>query len=150
MGYNDPDKKKEYNRLYRLKNIEKFKEYERNRIRVRSKEQRSAEHAKVSKESLMFSAAKHRAKTKEIEFSIKLQDIVIPEFCPILGIRLQSNIGGKGPIKSSPNLDRIDNSKGYTKDNIAVISSWANQRKGDLSIEEITKLFEYVTKKDHK
>lgn len=97
----------------------------------------------------MLSAAKFRAKAKGIEFSITLDDIKIPTHCPITGIELKPNLGGTHPIKSSPNLDRIDNSLGYVPGNVAVISSWANQRKGDLSVEEIERLYNYVKKENN-
>ena len=72
----------------------------------------------------MWDAAKTRSKAKGIEFLIVLDDIVIPEFCPYLGIPIT-----KSKIKSSdnsPTLDRIDSSKGYIPGNVEVISMRAN------------------------
>lgn len=90
----------------------------------------------------MLISAKSRAKTRGIEFNIELADIVIPETCQILGVRLKLGdvYGG------SPSLDRIDNSKGYVKGNIAVISHRANIIKRDASINELERIVEYMRK----
>src|SRR5574340_63319 len=74
----------------------------------------------------MHQRAKMRSKENGREFSIEVSDIVIPDVCPILGIELNMNSGKSGAYRNSPSLDRIDNSKGYTKNNIQVISQLAN------------------------
>lgn len=93
-------------------------------------------------EQRLLSSVKNRAKVKGWEFNLELSDIVIPEFCPISGLKLIKGVGR--PTDSSPSLDRIDNSKGYVKDNVKVISQRINRRKSDLSLEEIRKLGEYI------
>lgn len=90
----------------------------------------------------MFNDAKKRAKQKNLEFSITLEDIQIPEYCPVLGIKLFV-VGGKR-TDNSPSLDRVDNLRGYEKDNIRVISSRANSLKNNGSIEEFRKIIEYM------
>lgn len=89
----------------------------------------------------MHAAAKSRAKARGLPFDIETEDIVVPDFCPILGIALQSKIGmgpsGIGANASSPSLDRIDNSKGYVKGNVMVISMRANNLKSNATLEEI-------------
>lgn len=99
----------------------------------------------VTKEYVMLSAAKHRAKRTGKEFSISITDIIIPEFCPVLGIRL--NLENSGTLPDSPSLDRIDSSKGYVQGNIRVISWRANKLKSDASLEEIEKIFLYMQNK---
>ena len=94
-------------------------------------------------EKRLFWSAKHRAKQKGLEFSIELSDIIIPEVCPILDIPLQQG-GYNSP--NSPSLDRIDNTKGYTKSNIQVISHRANTLKSDASLEELKLLVNYLQK----
>ena len=91
------------------------------------------------KRALMFQAAKFRAKTNVMEFNLELKDIVIPNYCPVLGIE----IGMHNEITSSnsPTLDRIDNNKGYVKGNVIVVSHKANAIKNDASIEELEKVY---------
>lgn len=83
-------------------------------------------------------SAKSRAKKKFLAFNIELEDIVLPKVCPLLGIKLQVN--GRKKSGSSYSIDRIENSKGYVKGNIWVISNKANAMKSDSSLEEL-KLF---------
>ena len=51
---------------------------------------------------------------------------------------------------NSPSLDRLDNNKGYTKENISVISYKANRIKNDASFEEIEKLYLWLKEKRNK
>lgn len=86
----------------------------------------------------LYHAAKGRAKKKHIDFSIKLEDVIIPVFCPLLGIEI---IIGVGKLHdNSATIDRKDSSKGYTKDNTWIISYKANRAKNNLSLEEASLL----------
>jgi hypothetical protein len=90
----------------------------------------------------IFINEKERAKKSGIEFSIEEEDIIIPDFCPIFKIKLQEN---KGLSKyNSYSLDRIDNTKGYIKGNIHVISFKANSIKNNSTIEELELLLMYL------
>ena len=80
--------------------------------------------------------ARARARRNGLEFTISIEDIFIPEFCPYLGIPLTHQMG-KGWVKSNVSLDRIDTTKGYTKENIQVISWLANSMKRDATREEL-------------
>jgi len=92
--------------------------------------------ANVSLEQKMIWSAKRRARNKGLEFSITAKDISIPEFCPLLNIPLYKSKTGK-PTNNSPTLDRKDNTLGYTKDNVWVISHKANSVKNSLAISEL-------------
>lgn len=91
----------------------------------------------------LYESARDRAKIKGIEFTITIDDIIIPDTCPVLGIPLKTNKLGTD-ISSSPSIDRIDNSKGYIKDNIAIISHRANTLKNDGTIEELELLIYFI------
>jgi hypothetical protein len=93
-------------------------------------------------EKAIFASAKARAKKNNLEFSIKLEDIVIPSKCPVLGLELKRSSGGRTP--GSPSIDRIDNLKGYTKSNISIISWRANTVKWNASIEELESILNYM------
>lgn len=88
----------------------------------------------------MFHNAQHRAKKKGIPFSITIDDIIIPETCPLLGIPLISTNDKSDP--RNPSLDQKVPGKGYTPDNIWVISSRANALKWDASLQELELLVE--------
>ncbi len=86
--------------------------------------------------------ARNRAKTLGIPFDISIEDIKIPEVCPVLGIKLNLLDGNR--FWDSPSLDRIDCSKGYVKDNVKVISGRANVLKRDATLAELSQLVVYL------
>lgn|GEM_PF-1227416 len=81
---------------------------------------------------LIWPAAK-RAKEKGIDFQITIEDIMIPSYCPLLGIPLKRGVGKA--TANSPSLDRINNHYGYIRGNVMVISRKANAMKQDMPIE---------------
>lgn len=86
-------------------------------------------------QSYLWKSAKSRAKQRGEDFSIELEDIIVPDKCPILGIPLEYHRGVKQD--NSYSLDRIDSSKGYVKGNIWVISLRANRIKNDSTPQEL-------------
>lgn len=97
---------------------------------------------------ILWNKAKERAKVKHLEFSILPEDIIIPTICPLLNIPLIKGI--KTMHNNSPTLDRIDTTKGYTKDNIWVISWRANRLKSDSSLNELRLIVSNLQKKINK
>ena len=78
---------------------------------------------------VLLGQARYRSKKKGIEFNLELSDVVIPKICPVLKIPLTAGSSSGGPRGCSPSLDRIDNTKGYIKGNVQVISHKANTMK---------------------
>ena len=97
----------------------------------------------------MLNRSKSRAKQKGFEHNIELNDIKIPDNCPLLEIPLIK--GKKSVQENSPTLDRIDSSKGYIKGNVWVISYKANTIKSNATPEELlriaTNLADFVAKR---
>lgn len=81
----------------------------------------------------LVTSAKHRARIAGIFFDLDYRDIEIPTHCPISG----------EPIET-PSLDRVDNSKGYTKDNVAVVSWRMNRLKDKGTIEDFENILRYM------
>ncbi len=100
-----------------------------------------------SQEKKMFRRAKARAKERGLEFNLDHSDISIPTHCPVLGFELVCHKGRSGGNPNSPALDRIDNSKGYVKGNVMVVSHRANMMKVDASPEELVMFAEWVLSK---
>lgn len=90
----------------------------------------------------MLARIKARAKNKGLMFDLTAEDIVIPKRCPILGIPLR--VGDVTANDNSPELDRIDNRKGYVRGNVHVISRRANRIKNDATIAELEKIASYL------
>lgn len=91
----------------------------------------------------LLSMAKRRAKARGIEFNIVPADVSVPEVCPLLGLKLDSWSDNKW-VK--PSLDRIDNSKGYIKGNVMIVSFRANVLKNNATAEELLTLAQNLEK----
>lgn len=94
--------------------------------------QQAIEHQKIR----LLAAAKSNCKKFGIDFGITLEDLQMPEYCNLTGVRL-TNILGKGRTKTNASLDRIDSTKGYVKGNVQIISDLANRMKQNASPEEL-------------
>lgn len=92
-------------------------------------------------ERLLLWAAKKRAKSRGLAFTLELKDIHIPTVCPVFGIPLQPlRSGKKHKAPGSPSLDRFDSSLGYTPDNVWIISWRANNLKSNATLDELRQL----------
>ncbi len=96
---------------------------------------------KVDAARLLYSNIKSRCKRIGKEFSIELEDITIPKKCPVFGFDLKRE--DRQTWMCAPSVDRIDNSKGYIKGNVTVVSRRANILKKDATLEELEQLFNY-------
>lgn len=92
----------------------------------------------------LWDKARRRAIKEGMDFNLILEDVVIPPRCPVLGHPLKPLSGN--PL-TSPSLDRVDNTKGYVKGNVAVISHRANTIKGDASYLELVQVCEWLRRK---
>ena len=81
--------------------------------------------------------SKYCTKRRGIYFNLKYTDFELPEYCPILGIKLEYGAGTDGNSSSHATLDRINNSKGYIPGNVMVISRLANAMKNEASFEQL-------------
>lgn len=93
----------------------------------------------------LFYNAKARAKKFGVPFDLVPEDIVIPEFCPAIGIPIEATVRGRrGFHPNSPSLDRVVPEKGYVRGNVAIISNRANWIKRDATAEELRGIADYV------
>lgn len=127
-----------YNRAYQRKQREINKEEVNRRKRYWYQNQRL--------EKKIFYRVRARAKRKGIPFTLKLKDIVIPEKCPVLHVPLV--IGTKENYEYTHSLDRLDNSKGYHKDNVLVMSMKANSMKNSGTPLELLALANWILGND--
>ena len=89
---------------------------------------------------LLFTQAKVRSKKKGWEFNLDLDALTAsaPTVCPLLDIELHYGKPTGYHNPAAPSLDRFDSSKGYTKDNIWIISRRANLIKNDATVQELS------------
>jgi hypothetical protein len=86
--------------------------------------------------------AQRRCKKSGVVCTITEKDIVVPEFCPILGLKLE--FGEMDNRNNSPSLDRIIPELGYVPGNVAVISYRANRIKNEGLAEEHRKIADWM------
>jgi len=97
-----------------------------------------------NKDSLILKRLKERSIQKGLDFDLTVADIDVTLKCPVFGFDLRRN--HKVPLFNSPSVDRIDPTKGYTKDNIQIISQLANAMKQNASPEQLLKFAEWIFK----
>lgn len=88
--------------------------------------------------SRLLALARNNARVKGLRCSLTKDDIIIPDVCPVLGIPLFFTKGKR--TVNTPSIDRINNNKGYTKDNIIIVSFRVNHIKGNASIKELVNI----------
>lgn len=89
-------------------------------------------------------------KGKGVSWNISPEDIIINEYCPFLGTKLVYAPTKKSKVKLddvSASNDRFDNSKGYVKGNVWVISRLANAMKNAASIDQLKTFCYNILKK---
>ena len=124
---------------------ESQKEYQRRRYQDNREILKAKQrlYTRNNPEKVLLTQSRIRAKKRGLDHTINIEDIRIPSICPVLGIQL--NQGGN--TDNSPSLDRIDSSKGYTPDNVWVISTRANRIKNDATPDELIQLVRALTAK---
>jgi hypothetical protein len=131
--------RKQHSLNYQKNNKEKIKEWHKNNhAKNYSTEKRRIQYRK-NIVSEIFNHAKQRAKVKNISFTITVEDVIIPDKCPVFGINLDHS-----DRLHAPTLDRIINELGYVKGNVQVISAKANRLKNNGTIEEFQQIINYM------
>lgn len=96
----------------------------------------------------LLTHARARAAKRGLPFNLVLGDVIIPEVCPVLNIPILVN--GSVNSYNLASIDRIDNEKGYTKDNIIVVSRRANSLKSNASMKELRLILDFYTNLENK
>ena len=81
---------------------------------------------------------------KELPFDITIEDFIMPDRCPALGLTLNYEFKNSGKFApNSPSLDRRIPELGYVKGNVQVISAKANWIKSNATPDELMKVALY-------
>ena len=78
------------------------------------------------------------------KWDLKMIDLDWPTHCPILGLELDWENPWSRKMENSVSFDRIDNTKGYIRGNVKIISWRAYRIKNDGLAEEHIKIAEYI------
>jgi hypothetical protein len=92
--------------------------------------------------SMMINRARKRAERDDLPFTITEADIVVPDRCPVLGIRLKLTHGPQ--TDASASLDKIVPELGYVPGNVRVISTRANTLKSNGTADEHAAIAAYI------
>lgn len=93
----------------------------------------------------MLISAKGRAKQQGVPFGLTEDDVVIPTFCPALGLKLEWSYAGENK-DHSPSLDKIIPELGYVPGNIVVVSNLANRLKSNGTFEQLRNVADFYTR----
>lgn len=147
-------KQNERQRLYRAKNPEKVTEFrarykDKNKDKILERQRLSYTKKRPIRIDYKLSPAafygpRNRAKKNGWEFDLTREflDSIAPDYCPVLGIKLRPG-SGKGPSDDSYSVDRIDSKRGYTRDNVIIVSWRANNLKSNGTIDELQKIVDF-------
>ena len=137
-----PEKVRKQRKDYRASHQDYFREKQK-------------QHVAENPEKYVVYEARKRARKFDLECTITPQDIVIPEFCPILGLKLERGKVDKNR-DNTPSLDRIVPESGYVPGNIAIMSYRANRIKNNGTADEHRRIADWMDaqqiswSKDHK
>ena len=92
--------------------------------------------------SKILTVKKNNVRSKGGSWDVDLTDFVWPEYCPVLGIKI--NYFSSRISDNSPSFDRKDNSKGYITGNVFIISQKANRIKSNATTEDLLKIINYM------
>lgn len=90
--------------------------------------------------------ARIRGRKAGMEANISVNELYWPEYCPVLGMKLDYDTPrGKRDCRNPalPSLDRWDNTKGYFPGNVYVISFRANTLKNNATADELDRVADY-------
>jgi len=146
---NNPDVIKAERQRYYEKNKDKLRQYycdNKEQILAVAKQSRTGKKGYLR---TMLNSAKSRAKQKGWEFDLELDALMATanDCCPVDGLpfdwdrQLDNN---KTLPLAIPSLDRIDSSRGYTKDNVMIIGDQWNRWKSNMNLGDLELLIQYV------
>ncbi len=101
----------------------------------------------------MWQNAKKNARRKKVPFDLTpefVASLKVPEYCPVLGIKIISQPSGEQRNDNTPSIDKFYPDLGYVEGNVQIISWKANALKRDGSPEEWEKIAEWCKKEDIK
>jgi hypothetical protein len=94
----------------------------------------------------MISEARARSEEMGWDFNLSLNSLETPNCCPVFGMPLVYS-ARKKRTDSSASLDRIDSNRGYTTDNVWIISWLANRIKSNATPAQLIQVAVAVRRK---
>lgn len=92
-------------------------------------------------EKYIYYRLKSRCRINKIPFNLDLEDIVIPDVCPVFGTKFIV-----GDYNLTASVDRITPSLGYVKGNIRIISNKANRIRNNVTSDDLITVANWLKK----
>ena len=131
---------------YRADNKEKVRDMKR---KYRSNYFNIMKYTDISMSFLSYKIGKMKASTKDVTLTAEELLELIPKDlkCPVFGTKFSFGKGHNWKYKqNSMSVDRIDNNKGYNKDNIVIVSFKANAMKSSATLKELYQVADFYYK----
>ena len=128
---------------YRADNKEKVRDMKR---KYRSNYFNIMKYTDISMSFLSYKIGKMKASTKDVTLTAEELLELIPKDlkCPVFGTKFSFGKGHNWKYKqNSMSVDRIDNNKGYNKDNIVIVSFKANAMKSSATLKELYQVADF-------
>lgn len=94
----------------------------------------------------LYHGAKARCGKNNLDFNLTLEDIIIPDLCPVFGLPFNKKSSDYFSNSMGPSIDRINPDIGYIKGNIVIVSCRANSIKNNATINELIQVAEFYKK----
>ena len=143
MPYKDPAKQKEYSRKYRRDNIEKALAYSRKYYQDINNIKKYTD---ITITWLRIRIYRLTQTANDVTVTPEELLELIPKDlkCPVFRNKFTFRTGNDWKRKQyAMSVDRIDNSKGYHKDNIVIVSMKANTMKSSATLKELYQVADF-------
>jgi len=147
---NNKEKYSAYKIEYQLKNKEKIREYQ---LKYTKSLNNINKHSDISKSFLTKKVCSMKNRHDSVTLTAEELLELIPKDlkCPVFGIKFVFGKGNNWSDKqNSMSIDRIDNNKGYHKDNVVVVSFKANTMKSTATLKELYQVADFYHKLEKK
>lgn len=128
----EKERRRQYYKEFKKKNPNYYKE-------------KRAKERKENFEKELLNQTKSFAKKQGIVFTLIIDDVVIPKFCPLTETEITKSVG-EGRILSNPYIYRKDESVGYIKENIIITCILANHLRSCATKEQIVAFAKNIKK----
>ena len=128
---------------YRADNKEKVRDMKR---KYRSNYFNIMKYTDISMPFLNYKIGKMKERSNDVTLTAEELLELIPKDlkCPVFGIKFSFGKGNDWKFKQySMSVDRIDNNKGYHKDNVVIVSSKANTMKSSATLKELYQVADF-------
>ena len=130
-------------KIYRADNKEKIRDWKR---KYRSNYFNIKKYTDISMPFLSYKIGKMKERSNDVTLTAEELLELIPKDlkCPVFGTKFSFGEGHNWKYKqNSMSVDRIDNNKGYSKDNLVIVSFKANTMKNSATLKELYQVADF-------